>query len=75
MSWWTAAVCGNGVIEKAKGEACEGANLMNATCASLGMGMGMLKCSPTTCQYDTSLCMKGPTGMGGHGGGQGGNGM
>jgi hypothetical protein len=49
------AKCGNGVIEK-PGEDCEGGNLMNATCASLGLGTGVLKCNPVICRYDTSGC-------------------
>jgi hypothetical protein len=48
--------CGNGVIEAGAGEQCEGANLMNATCASLGLGTGTLKCIPTVCRFDTSFC-------------------
>ena len=64
-----ASTCGNGMIEAISGEQCDGIALNNATCASLGLGMGLLSCNPQTCQYDTSMCMQGAgaTGMGGSG--------
>ncbi|HEV8323189.1 MAG TPA: hypothetical protein VG389_16355 [Myxococcota bacterium] len=50
-----AAGCGNGAIEGS--EACDGANLAGATCASLGMGFdgGTLACN-ADCTYDTAAC-------------------
>jgi hypothetical protein len=64
--------CGDGVIQTASGEQCEGAQLMGMTCMSLGMGSGILKCNMQTCRYDTSMCPTmsgvGGHGMGGHGG-------
>ena len=51
----TAPICGDKVI--AATEACEGTNLNNATCQSLGYsGGGTLLCNPTTCTYDTIMC-------------------
>ena len=66
--------CGDMIIQTAMGEQCEGTQLMNATCMSLGMGSGILKCNTATCRYDTSMCPNGAsTGVGGHGmGGHGG---
>ncbi|MCA9662207.1 MAG: hypothetical protein KC486_27965 [Myxococcales bacterium] len=48
------AVCGDNFI--GEGEDCEGANLNNQSCMSLGLGMGKLGCSDT-CEFDTSKCM------------------
>src|SRR5262245_20667802 len=61
------AKCMDGRIESMKGEQCEGANLMGMICMKMGMGNGMFKCDPTTCHYDTSMCMTMPGGMGGNG--------
>lgn len=47
------AICGDGVIEG--GEACDGANLGEATCRTQGFDEGTLACSPT-CSFDTSAC-------------------
>ncbi|MCA9636758.1 MAG: hypothetical protein KC420_12085 [Myxococcales bacterium] len=47
------AVCGDTFI--GEGEECDGANLNNQTCASLGLGAGKLGCSDT-CEFDTSKC-------------------
>lgn len=66
-------VCGNGKVEAP--EQCEAANLNNATCTSLMMGVGVLSCNKTTCMYDTSMCGKAMSGgMGGTGEGMGGTG-
>lgn len=67
-------MCGNGVIDTAAGEQCDGMMLGTTnTCMAMGMGMGMLGCDPTTCRYDTSMCTgSGPTGGTG-GGGTGGS--
>ncbi|MGK3962323.1 DUF4215 domain-containing protein [Sorangium sp. So ce118] len=45
--------CGNGVAEQ--DEACDGTDLGNATCQSLGFDSGELRCSPE-CAADTSGC-------------------
>jgi hypothetical protein len=59
------AVCGNGTVEPP--EQCEAANLNNATCTSLMMGVGVLSCNKMTCMYDTSMCGAAHGGMGGSG--------
>jgi hypothetical protein len=51
------SVCGDGVIDPMHGEQCEVANLMNASCTSLGFLSGNLKCDPLTCHFDTSSCI------------------
>ena len=45
--------CGDGVAEL--DEACDGADLRNATCQSFGFESGELRCSPE-CTADTSGC-------------------
>jgi hypothetical protein len=45
--------CGNGVIDP--GEECDGENLDNKICASLGYYSGALSCKPD-CTFDTSAC-------------------
>lgn len=52
------AECGNGAIED--GEECEGEDLGDATCESLGYAPGPLMCAPT-CMLDASGCA--PPGM------------
>ena len=47
--------CGNGVIDAATAEVCDGAALGAATCASIGWTSGSLACGPT-CALDTSDC-------------------
>lgn len=47
--------CGDGLISMNHGEACDGADLGEESCASLGMGSGELTCSPE-CRFDTSGC-------------------
>ncbi len=49
-------ICVNGVVDP--GEACDGANLVHATCASLGFTGGTLACS-ASCQFDVSSCTGG----------------
>jgi hypothetical protein len=46
--------CGNNLVET--GEACDGADLGDATCISLGFDGGELGCTEA-CGYDTSLCV------------------
>lgn len=48
------ATCGNGVAEQ--GEACDGADLRNSTCQSVGFAGGTLACDGT-CHFDTSMCL------------------
>lgn len=50
------ASCGDGVI--AGQEQCEPRYLRGATCASLGLGSGTLRCS-SQCRFDTSSCSGG----------------
>jgi len=47
--------CGDGVISP--GEQCDGADLQNFDCMSLGLSGGTLSCDPMTCTFDTSMCM------------------
>jgi len=47
--------CGNGVIDGAYGEVCDGVALGGATCASIGWTSGPLACDPA-CALDTSGC-------------------
>jgi len=55
-------VCGDGVIEGT--EQCDGANLGGQTCEGLGYFGGDLACDGS-CNFDTSGCSTGPTGVGG----------
>jgi hypothetical protein len=48
------SVCGNGEIEG--GEDCEGEDLNNQTCISLGYASGDLSCD-IACSFDTSECI------------------
>lgn len=50
-----AQYCGNGLIDAAIGEACDGAELAAATCASIGWTGGTLACG-SSCAFDTSGC-------------------
>ena len=54
------SVCGDGTIEG--DEACEGADVGDQTCESLGLGFtgGSLACT-ATCALDTSMCTTGST--------------
>ncbi len=54
----TPPLCGNDVIEPS--EDCEGADLDDATCGSLGYEGGVLACADD-CSYDVTAC-EGPTG-------------
>lgn len=52
----TVAICGDNQITKPM-ESCDGQNLNNATCQTLGYnGGGTLLCNPTACTYDTIMC-------------------
>ena len=60
--------CGNGIIQDE--ESCDSGNLGGESCASLGLGEGLLQCDAFTCTLDTSMCTGGGTGgSGGTGGG------
>lgn len=61
-----AMMCGNGVREGA--EQCDTNDLGMSTCMSMGKGMGLLKCNPSTCIYDVSMCGMMPVSTGGSGG-------
>ncbi len=50
-----AGSCGDGIIQVPHGEDCEGENLAGDTCTTLGLGGGVLTCSPT-CRFDVSAC-------------------
>ncbi len=52
------SVCGDGKIEG--DENCEGDNLNNQTCESLGYGSGTLTCD-IACSFDTYGCLPAPT--------------
>jgi hypothetical protein len=60
------SVCGNNVKEGE--EQCDGTDLDNASCVSLGFGGGALSCGPS-CEFDTSLCTTAPGGGATGGGG------
>ena len=48
-------ICGDGVVDGADGEACDGANLNGNSCQSLGYYGGTLTCGGD-CGYDVSGC-------------------
>lgn len=56
--------CGNGAKQAA--EACDGADLGNMTCATMGKGMGMVTCT-AQCTINATMC-KAVTATGGAGG-------
>jgi Protein of unknown function (DUF1566) len=47
------STCGNGVVDFT--EQCDGTNLAEASCASLGLAFGTLRCT-SGCAYDTAVC-------------------
>ena len=49
--------CGNGVLDLASGEQCDGTNLNGNTCETHGYTNGTLACSPTSCLFDLSKCI------------------
>lgn len=49
------AICGDGVLQVAAGEACDGTELGDETCEGLGLGTGTLQCA-ADCTFDTSAC-------------------
>ena len=48
--------CGNGVIDTAIGEICDGADVGTATCSSTGFTSGALGCSSSCKGFDTASC-------------------
>jgi len=48
------SLCGNGIIDE--GEECDGANVGNKTCQSIGYLYGILVCLPNCQGYDASGC-------------------
>jgi trimeric autotransporter adhesin len=53
------ATCGDGVLNPVASEACDGSELGDATCESLGFGGGTLGCFPD-CSYDMGGCANPP---------------
>ncbi|MEC9465796.1 MAG: LNR domain-containing protein [Myxococcota bacterium] len=51
------AVCGDGIIEA--DEQCDGSNLGDSSCSSLGYSGGILTCNGS-CRFDTSGCTEDP---------------
>jgi hypothetical protein len=49
-------LCSNGIIDE--NEVCDGSNLNNQTCASMGFGSGSLSCMSNCTGYDTSMCVQ-----------------
>ncbi len=49
------ARCGDGFIQILHGEQCDGENISDETCQSLGLGTGSLRCKPN-CRFDTAGC-------------------
>jgi hypothetical protein len=55
--------CGDGVADDARGEQCDGQDVAGETCATYsGWRYGTLRCTPGTCQFDTSACSDTPSG-------------
>lgn len=50
--------CGNGVAET--GEQCDGRDLANQSCESLGFDGGSLSCNVQSCRFDRSRCENDP---------------
>lgn len=54
----TTQLCGDGVVQT--DEQCDGMDLTQQSCESLGYSGGDLACNQTTCRFDTSACASGP---------------
>jgi len=48
-------ICGDDVVDGPDGEQCDGGNLQNQTCNSLGFAAGALACG-ADCRFDLSAC-------------------
>src|SRR5207244_406250 len=48
--------CGDGVLQTARGEQCDGTDYGGLDCQHLGLGDGVLGCDPVTCQLVTTQC-------------------
>jgi cysteine-rich repeat protein len=59
LSTCVPASCGDGFVNVGT-EACDGSNLAGASCTSLGLGSGALRCS-SSCTFDTTGCGSGAT--------------
>ncbi len=55
LSACTEGKCGDGIIQGGHGEDCDGTNLGDQTCRSLGLGGGTLGCH-ASCRFDVSGC-------------------
>ncbi len=62
--------CGNGIIDRDQLEQCDGDNLGDETCSSLGYGGGTLTCGPA-CFYEVIMCEGVQDGSGAYGSGGG----
>ncbi len=60
--------CGDGAVDSAFGEECDGTNLNGATCQTVGGGFtgGSLSCG-TNCRFNTAQCTGGSSGFCGDG--------
>ncbi|MBU1379335.1 hypothetical protein KKD49_00815, partial [Myxococcota bacterium] len=47
--------CGDGIIQEQDGEECDGSELGETTCATLGYSRGLPACG-SDCKFDTSTC-------------------
>jgi hypothetical protein len=50
--------CGDGVLQTARGEQCDGADFGGLNCSRLGLGDGVLSCDSVTCQLVTTQCVR-----------------
>ncbi|MBU1068636.1 SUMF1/EgtB/PvdO family nonheme iron enzyme [Myxococcota bacterium] len=48
-------ICGDGAVDDPQGEQCDGGNLHEQTCSSLGFAAGALACD-ADCQFDVTNC-------------------
>jgi len=54
-----APYCGDGLAQTEHAEACDGADLLSATCELQGYWAGALACDPSCASYDESACLGG----------------
>lgn len=48
--------CGDNHTDAGEGEECDGSDMSEQTCITLGFLGGTLSCNPTDCTFNTSLC-------------------